>query len=61
MPSDWAIKKVLELRQRQMDMQGRAGLRDKTGNAFDALIGEALDEAWYEGSRQGAEPAKERP
>ncbi len=44
MPSDWAIRKVQELRARQRDQDLSVGLADPTGNRFDALIGELLDE-----------------
>ena len=46
MPSDRAICAVLALRQRQAEQQFATGMSDTTGNAFDTLIGEAIDEAW---------------
>lgn len=51
MPSDWAIKKVLELRQRQMQQNAEVELGDPSGNRFDALIGEMLDEVHSENEK----------
>src|SRR5216684_259336 len=49
MPSDRAIRAVIALRKRQAEQRLTTGMRDPTGNAFNALIGEAIDESWNEG------------
>ena len=60
MPSDRAIRAVIALRQRQAEQMFSSGMSDPTGNAFDALIGEAIDEAWYDGFKNRTKEGRDQ-